>query len=699
MTGLSGHDLGAWCGPPRDDSMKPGIPWSVKGIEPEARAAAKLAARRAGITLGEWLNSVILDQSESIGVPQASTSFAQERSVTASPQTRDLAPAEPPPPRRSAVKPERRGESTLSLQLIAQQLAELAAGERHEPERQFAEPAPGLADLAARIADNERKTVEALSAVNSRLTLLSQQISGLARPQAFDRPQDMQGHKALESAIRNVIEHIEVSEKRTRDSLKSMQERLGGIAERGGLAPTSEDILRAAPGLAGLDKRLGDMLARIQHFEGLLTERVESVRAAAQQMANQAQSAAVTAARGELRELETRLLAAFQEAAQTAGPPPTVVADIESLRADIASLARRYDEMSAAVPAERDLQALRVALEQVSTRVAQGPDLRPIAELDRRLGDINQRLDDAMLFKDDQSVLDELQQKLDAVSGRVAKTEAGLGHLETMERSIRQLYEALDEMRGTARQADAGPSAEIAALEEGLRALRESAEGAERRSQDTWRAMQETLSGIVDKIAALETEPQAAEPAAAIPDRQQETADTASGMAPLPEGDDFIAAARRAAHAAATRPSAMRAEYAALTAAAEDKRVTIPGFFGRFRKKTDSGKAGGRRKTLLYAGLVVLLAASYFAVQTLTKPQPVVGQSSHMAVDPPFDVVAAIPEARELLTRQGFRANGDGAEVDVRMANAIRMFELRSGMKVTGELTPELLQKLRERSG
>jgi localization factor PodJL len=688
--------------------MKPGIPWSVKGIEPEARAAAKQAARRAGITLGEWLNSVILDQSESIGVPQASTSIAQERSVTASPQTRDLATAEPPPPRRSAVKPDRRGESTLSLQLIAQQLAQLAAREREEPEPEFVKPAPprgedraALAELSGRIAENERKTVEALSAVNSRLTLLSQQISGLARPPAYDRPQDTQGQKALESAIRNVIEHIEVSEKRTRDSLKSMQERLAGIAERGGLTPGSDDILRAVPGLAGLDKRLSEMLARIQHFEGLLTERVESVRVAAQQMANQAQSAAVTAARGELRELETRLLAAFQEAAQTAGPPPAVVADIESLRADIAKLARRYDEMSAAVPAERDLQALRVALEQVSTRVAQGPDLRPIAELDRRLGDINQRLDEAMLFKDDQSVLDVLEQKLDAVSGRVEKTEAGLGHLETMERSIRQLYEALDEMRSATRPADTGPSPELAALEDGLRALRESSEGAERRAQDTWRAMQETLKGIVGRIAALEKMPESppVEPAVAMPDVPDGTMHAESAAAPTPDGDDFIAAARRAAQAAATRPSTLRAEYAALSAAAADKRVAIPSFFGRFRKKTDSGKAGSRRKTLLFAGLLVLLAASYFAVQTLTMPRPALDQSSYLVAEPPFDLAAAVPEARTLLARQGFRVASDGADVDVRMANAIRMFELRSGLKVTGELTPELLQKLREQSG
>ena len=44
--------------------MKPGVPWSVKGIEAEAREAAKFAARRSGMTLGEWLNSVILDQAD-----------------------------------------------------------------------------------------------------------------------------------------------------------------------------------------------------------------------------------------------------------------------------------------------------------------------------------------------------------------------------------------------------------------------------------------------------------------------------------------------------------------------------------------------------------------------------------------------------------------------------------------------------------
>ncbi len=41
-----------------------GGPWSVKGIDPRARARAKTAARKEGMTLGEWLNRVILEDND-----------------------------------------------------------------------------------------------------------------------------------------------------------------------------------------------------------------------------------------------------------------------------------------------------------------------------------------------------------------------------------------------------------------------------------------------------------------------------------------------------------------------------------------------------------------------------------------------------------------------------------------------------------
>lgn len=44
--------------------MRQTIPWSVKGVDQDAREAAKEAARRSGMSLGEWLNSAIAEQAE-----------------------------------------------------------------------------------------------------------------------------------------------------------------------------------------------------------------------------------------------------------------------------------------------------------------------------------------------------------------------------------------------------------------------------------------------------------------------------------------------------------------------------------------------------------------------------------------------------------------------------------------------------------
>lgn len=41
--------------------MSAAAPWSVKGIDPKAREIAKDLARRSGMTLGEWLNSMIIE--------------------------------------------------------------------------------------------------------------------------------------------------------------------------------------------------------------------------------------------------------------------------------------------------------------------------------------------------------------------------------------------------------------------------------------------------------------------------------------------------------------------------------------------------------------------------------------------------------------------------------------------------------------
>lgn len=701
--------------------MKPGIPWSVKGIEPEAREAAKLAARRAGLTLGEWLNSVIFDQSAHIVGGQAD-SHPWENFVSASPP-----PPEPARPdlsqRPSPPRVERRDDSALRLQDIAQQLADLAQRERHsappQAERNTAADRDAFERIVERIDENERQTVEALTAVNDRLSLLARQIAQSGRPAGYERPEDVPGFPALENAIRHVVGHIEDSEKRTRDSLKSMQDRMAEIAERHGSAPSGEDILRAAPVLAGLESRLADMVNRIQRSEGLMTERIESVRSNAQQMANQAQASAVTALRGELREVETRMLASLKEAQAAAANAPSMVAtEIAKLHGDMAGLARRLEDVKAGAANDRDVQSLRTAIEQLSARVAQGPDMRPLADMDNRLGDINRRLEqaaaasrdapqvsaleqriaeldhrlaEAMRLQGDRHALDRLEDSIASVSDRVAHTEGQLRHLETMEQAIRQLYDTLEQTRvslGEAADAAAtraleryqppqplfaGPSPELQALEDGLRAIRESASAAERRHQETFEAVHETLAEIVEKIAEIETAPRAAAaqpapPPAAEPPRTEavppaeavarDEPANAADQEPLSGSDDFIAAARRAAQAAATRPSALRAEYAVLTQPAAEQKPSKLSFLQRLRgrrieaAKPESVSASAaatvepksNRRTLILAGLVLLVAASVFAYRSLSAPSaPAVQQSGRIEAPLKAAPVAALP--------------------------------------------------------
>lgn len=51
--------------------MNSRVSWSVEGIEPSVRERAEAAARRAGMSLGDWLNSTIGDAPPSFGSPSA----------------------------------------------------------------------------------------------------------------------------------------------------------------------------------------------------------------------------------------------------------------------------------------------------------------------------------------------------------------------------------------------------------------------------------------------------------------------------------------------------------------------------------------------------------------------------------------------------------------------------------------------------
>jgi|GEM_PF-1043260 len=544
--------------------MKPGIPWSVKGVEPELREIAKTAARRSGMTLGEWLNSAINEQAEGATTETAAT---PDKVIAGRISTHPI--------ERAATR----------LEDIAEQLSRLAMRESETTPRYVSPPQEdngNFARILSRVESNERQTVEAFTAVNERLALLGRQFQRQQPPPA-QKPEESPGFQTLEKAVRNIVEHLEVSEKRTRDNLKSLQDRIGDMSTRASNT-NNEQVLRQAPAFSALENRLSELAQRVEQSHSqpvstlpdllrkeldALANRIETVRDSAETLAHKAQTQAVQASQAELRIIEQRILGLLREAQSSMVANSSSPSEIQRFRSEIEKLNGRIDDASKGAATDRDVTALRVAVEQLSTRVAEGSDNRPLVEMDRRILDLakrleqsqtqghdlpqlselerrmaelDQRLNHALNVQSSAGQADELVQHLAVVNDRLSKTEHQLSHLETIERAIAQLYDTLEQNRDWTKQVaeeaagrmgqhimsqqpqavvSSGASPEILALEEGLKAVREASHASDHRNQETLEAVHETLEQIVAKLSELETAAigqrvaQAAAPAAA----------------------------------------------------------------------------------------------------------------------------------------------------------------------------------------
>ncbi|HTK33709.1 MAG TPA: Localization factor PodJS [Caulobacteraceae bacterium] len=234
-------------------------PWSVKGIDPKAREVAKDLARRSGMTLGEWLNQMIIDGGD----------------------------LEPPP-----MEPEYRRRSAL------QAGAEAPLAYESDPSRRGYEPRAeselirltrALDAFSSRLEAAEHRSTLAISGIDQSVMGVLSRLDGMEREQGtvsgrFDGALDevrgaqakladrmrqmeqddgprVEAMKALESALGRVAAQIYEGESRTRGALTEVRQDLSGIARR-------VDRLEAAPNTEVIESVVSRIAERLEQAEG-----------------------------------------------------------------------------------------------------------------------------------------------------------------------------------------------------------------------------------------------------------------------------------------------------------------------------------------------------------------------------------------------------------------------------------------------
>ncbi len=178
-------------------------PWSVKGVDPEAREAAKLAARKAGMPIGVWLCQTIraaaateLKHNGGAGntAPPHPPSPPRPQS-SAQPQPDTKSAAQPQPDTKSAAQP-----PAPTIQTI------------HE----------NIQRLYSRIESVESNTTDAIAPIAERVDKLSLQLDEMStRPAGSTAP--------VERAVTRLSERIDQIEEA---ALTSSRRARGGLFGR-----------------------------------------------------------------------------------------------------------------------------------------------------------------------------------------------------------------------------------------------------------------------------------------------------------------------------------------------------------------------------------------------------------------------------------------------------------------------------------
>ncbi|MDB5499448.1 MAG: podJ, partial [Phenylobacterium sp.] len=249
--------------------MTAAAPWSVKGIDPKAREVAKELARRSGMTLGEWLNRVILEDD----VPEEVTSQAHFgvrplRAVAETPKSFMPTPA-------ISSEPDDLGRIAFALDLLTDRIesSETRAGLAISGVEHSVRQAMARLETAER---EQLAVVTRFDAAGERLAAdQAAAAERLRRIEEVSGPRSAEALKALEDAVTRVASRVADGEASSRETLASLEVRLT-LAERKADPATliDEVVARLGQRMADAEARTGEALESLRESLVQLDQRM-----------------------------------------------------------------------------------------------------------------------------------------------------------------------------------------------------------------------------------------------------------------------------------------------------------------------------------------------------------------------------------------------------------------------------------------
>ena len=482
--------------------MRPDIPWNVAGIPPEAREAARAAARREGLSVGEWMTRRIL----------RSFSDTPEDMTPAREQWSSNGGGYAPPPEQRAAATRRDTEDMLArvarsetesndvYRRIEEQLRNVArrleSAERNQTENNRA-----MSKAAAEINVAAREQAVAFDQLGGSVMGLADRLERVERSSTGDGTRD--AIKGLHQGLSRLADQISTTANQSASQIGALANNLEALAGR--LAQARQETEQATRGI-------GQRVSEIDHKVAQIDQRVTHVSA-----------------------IDERLRA-VERAAQASN---------DVLTHAVQSIEARKDEEAAALRRDTETASAIARLEDNLSRIeARGPD----PAIDRRLSSIERSLSDIVTRFDAPAHSDALEDNIKKLAQRIEQTEA-------------RQREQFAEIRATkdntdhASPFDPMPSIAMPAAPSPF-AAQQSFEAPP--FADMVPMAAQPFQASADPFASATFDPAAASPFGADAAFGQDPFGTPAAPPPMAESDNYLTAARRSARAAAAQAEAER---------------------------------------------------------------------------------------------------------------------------------------------